>query len=131
MTTTFHCDKLCAGNCSCLMLRAALAFDDGPWPVCAQCEHAWCSAKRAVDDPAKLAELMASALRTRGFDADVFPWTPQNGTPWTPRVHVRLSGHGAIRFELPQARAELLAIMQTEPDESSHETCERILRGDT
>ncbi len=103
-----------------------------------------------IFDPAKLAELMASALRARGVAVELLP--PRARVDYD---HHEDPPHGACRvvafmpdgFQhrvdiewipseglclcmlLPTARAKLLAIMQTTADPASRETCERILRG--
>ena len=95
----------------------------------------------ALLDPAKLAELMASALRARGLEmtidtdrdnvcisvlnGDIVVEYEQQGE----RAPGDWSGYSKVVFALPTARTQLLAIMQTTADPSSRETCERILRG--
>jgi hypothetical protein len=151
--TTFHCDKLCSGPC-CAPLRFALPFVDSheihhcrKWALG---EYEACS---AVNDPAKLAELMAMALRARGVNTDldndswsvtivrhlvngvrISPrsWLLPSGVPHTTttRRHATLSLPGReYDFDMPEARAKLLAIMATSANETSRDECERILRG--
>lgn len=92
----------------------------------------------AVTDPARLAELMAMALRARGFDVP----GPHEQSYWAQLVIDVLREWNQLRVELPEndsvlvldmptARTKLLAIMVTPPDESSREACKKILRGDT
>jgi len=143
---TFHCDKLCSGEC-CAPLRWALD----------KCEYAIVFERRkrareaaaliAIDDPAKLAALMAMALRSRGVDVALYDqrgmWTWQTQFAvypcWItvqldPEIHgvsvEHTSGHG---FDMTptQAHAMLVAIMATPADDSSRDACERIIRGES
>jgi len=131
---SFHCDKLCLGEC-CAPLQWALhvqsLIDRGLPAALSGMSEQQATALYDVSDPAKLAELHAMGLRARGIDADVFPWIPEDGTPWTPRVHIRLAGNGIVRLELPEARTLLLAIMALPADDSSRGACERIVRGES
>lgn len=163
MTTTFHCDKLCGNEC-CAWLRARLIaaklrdegidvdgnaayrrkllLERGRDAAQIEASVAKCAIVDAmILDPTKLAELMASALRERGF-SDVAPFVDE----LAPVDEFRISVHGddiSIVFRrcgahkractlasAAKARALLLAIMQTTADESSRKTCESIIRGD-
>jgi hypothetical protein len=103
----------------------------------------------AIDDPAKLAELMAMGLRARTYgDAIVVaPNRSSNRTPSRRDYVVYWDGErgGMIRVKMPcgtgtgeplrrlnmsEARAALRAIMATPADESSCEACERIIMDD-
>jgi hypothetical protein len=97
-------------------------------------------------DPAKLAELMVMGLRARGLDVacdwsdrhDFYvAWWPNDpqyvdGTQW---IHVRAKRYGRFNdmpiseWDMATARAKLLAIMATSPNETSLGECERIIRG--
>ncbi len=129
MTITFHCDNLCSKGSCCSPLRYMLLGSSGPvynpaWegPSC------W-DAHLAIHDPAKLAELYALALRPRGLvDGNhirithwVHPITNKSmiGIWWR-------SECVNADCDLPTARAKLLAIMKTDPDESSRDACKHI-----
>ena len=142
MMTTFHCDKLCSGEC-CFHLVKALALVLRDHVTCAHIPNvargdmfgatASMMAHAAIDDPAKLAELYVLALRARGFgDGEhvrithwVHPMTkkPMIGIWWR-------SECVNADCDMSTARAKLLAIMNADPDESSREACEQILRGE-
>jgi hypothetical protein len=93
--------------------------------------YPWQSALVAIHDPAKLAELMANALRVRGLvDGNhvrithyMHPIKNQTIGIWWPRRCKNAD------CDMAEARAKLLAIMQTAPDKSSRKACESILRG--
>ena len=129
----FHCDKLCGGKC-CAPLRYGLAnrihCRGKATGVAIIVAHATMrDTYQAIDDPAKLAELMASALRAR--------------MPQTWRIYGAGGDLGIgicvemennfidARMTPAQARESLLTIMRMSADPSSREACERILRGDT
>lgn len=149
MMTTFHCDKLCSCD-TCAPLRSGLANrihgplspqgrDDCPilkafggTAIIDACDTMR-AVYRATDDPAKLAELYALALRPRGLgDGEhirithwVHPVTNKQMIGiWWRRECVNAD------CDLPTARAKLLAIMQTSPDESSRDACNQILKGE-
>lgn len=153
--TTFHCDKLCSCD-TCAPIRWALSYVEsvgkplGSYAaVCHRDSAERLAAWFASRDPAKLAELTLLAMVARGwhsFDdpgeymelpcvhvvSDVVDSTPYVGIRlwWWEDLdkHVRRSLE--MTFAIHKARAKLLAIMQTSPDESSRDACERILRGE-
>lgn len=151
--TKFHCDKLC-GCGTCAPTRWALSYEEGfDKPLGSYTaglfreSAAYTAAWFASRDPAKLAELMASALRARGFDvhthrflaecpdgsdscdADVLIWQAEHDG--TMALDIGLGDDNASRdMDATTFRAALLTITQTPPDESSRETCKRIIRGD-
>ena len=152
---TSHCDKLCSGEC-CSHLLKALALVLRDHVTCAHIPNVARGdvfgaatsmvAHAAIDDPAKLAELMVMGLRARGIDAvfrrlsehrtygrtvpDVAIWDRSVTVP--DAILLDVKGYCIWRIiRAPDARAKLLAITQTEPSESSHESCERILRGES
>jgi hypothetical protein len=71
------------------------------------------SVTRDLDDPAKLAELLAEALRERGVGAGCY--VTMNGVLlWEPRAtngHGRLLGNQQTQLTTPQARAALLRVL--------------------
>jgi DNA-binding NtrC family response regulator len=90
--------------------------DDG-LPSCG-CESAKCQAQLVVDDPAKLAELLAEALRERGVDVP----GPSEQTFWAQLVIQPRRTEGVIEIDMPedgpsftldmpQARAALLRVL--------------------
>jgi len=97
--------------------------------------------------PAKLAELLAMALRSRGHAVDAAHATAEKYDTDTLFLigsysdsiivnwFVRRDTHHAWKkrrvLTMPQARAALLAIMATPADKSSREECERIIGGET
>ena len=122
--TTFHCDKLCMGEC-CTPLRWALNCEYDDLPSCG-CESALCQAQLAADDPAKLAELMVMAMRARGIEAQ--PLEPRDGMC---AFACACEGDAARWMRaMPQARAATLAIMSTPADESSKGRVEALIRGE-
>lgn len=102
------------------------------------------AAARDANDPAKLAKLMVEALVERGIGA--YGWSLRPAWSIGKTGHWQVWGtydgqimcndfdannvarRNGIIWAMPTARAKLLAIMQTEPNESSRETCERMLR---
>jgi hypothetical protein len=145
--TTFHCDKLC-GCDTCVPLRWALRMlNSEKWGPVAH-HRAKLSppferhhepkhfASRSAIDPAKLAKLMAMALRRRGPSVEVVDFDKRYDSLADVAVFVDgdsiclETGDDLCTLAMPKARAKLLAIMQTEPDASSRGTCERILRGE-
>lgn len=149
--SAFHCDKLCGCDaCEPLVFAlnivasdpiSAANFATSKAPGDDNGLREWC-AVNALADPAKLAELMASALRARGL----WKWSASMSIPTGAIMFdVIARVDGAIRCELwdcrkvrsfrrelsmVEFRTRLLAIMQTTANESSREACERILRGD-
>lgn len=98
--------------------------DDEKGPNWSATRHA---ALVATNDPAKLAELMASALRARGLD--VLTSIGTNGAIGD-FIEFAWWGQTGIVRDMRTVYKALLAIMQTTANKSSRETCERILRGD-
>lgn len=151
--TTFHCDKLCSCE-TCAPIRWALSYIEsfgkplGSYAaVCHRESAAYLAAWWASRDPAKLAELLVLGCQARGWhsfdepgDYMVLPCVRvvpcivdgtgyMNMDTWVERATSPiLSCHGTSLTML-QARAKLLAIMQTAHDESSREACEQILKG--
>jgi hypothetical protein len=141
--SSFHCDKLCSGEC-CAPLRWALSECDET--SVRHCRRHWkpgeYHACLAVVDSAKLAELMAMALLGRGFARD-----GDRSVSADRRVCVGIHGgliwvgigdtehkpffmpKKALSFAMPEARAATLAIMTTSASDSSRDACERIVRG--
>jgi hypothetical protein len=119
---TYHCDKLCSGEC-CAPLRFAIrAHEQSDYLACDT--YAQDEAYRATDDPAKLAELMAMALLARGVELLGIAFCVVDGS-----IVVVASKWRRVRT-MPQARAALLTIMALPADASSKPQCERIVRGD-
>lgn len=138
MTTTFHCDKLCGNTCCKQLRKAIVEFDASETEVDGDMWD-YVFAHDTINDPAKLAELMASALRSRGihvlqqFEPIVYPCA--HATVKNSDIVVRVwpvdSEHGTNYVLSPsECRAKILAIMKTTPDESSRKTCEQILKGE-
>ncbi len=128
MTTTFHCDKLCSNAC-CQWLNMWLGYvaaNEKRWGM-KGCECPSCAAYHACLDPAKLAKLMAIALRARmPREWHIYGAGGDLGLG----VCIEMENDFIdARTTLAQARAKLLAIMQTPADESSREACEQIVRG--
>jgi hypothetical protein len=87
------------------------------------------AAYAAIDDPAKLAELLAMALRARGST-----WAAEADDDDAQNVLIyqeRANGCSYRSVPLSTARAALAAIMATPADPSSRERCERIIRGES
>jgi hypothetical protein len=151
----YCCDKLCSGEC-CEWLQNALADPLDP----DGCTCPECQAYDAVRSPAKLAELLAMALRARGLWASIEAWNEGAYSPATQRVeitktHYRLWADASSAHEvdhewsqcvgdvcehyildidaeaMTKARAFVAAIVATPPEESSRGQCERIVRGES
>ena len=132
MTTTFHCDKLCelfdehAPRILPWIIERANSGDEfAAYEVTSRSlKHAaiW----DAVTDPAKLAELMALALRARGFGGAIYVHEQELHVCWSMTANCTTTQW----LTVPQARARLLRIMHTPADPTSRDECERILRGD-
>lgn len=147
--TTFHCDKLCSCD-ACAPIRWALSYVEsvgkplgsyaaGMFRDSAKCTAAWWASR----DPAKLAELMVMGLRARGLSVEVRRYGAHR---WTRSTDVAIwygyadnglqlyvgdpIGTTFCPVTLVEFCAKLLAVMQTSPNESSREACERILRGE-
>jgi hypothetical protein len=113
------------------MLRMSLGNTDRLATI-ANCTCIECTILRALYNPAKLAELMAVGLLAREtvrvtVVVELGQITVARWTGW--------GNESLMQFEwvrkdvsMPQARALLAAIMATPADESSRETCERIVR---
>jgi hypothetical protein len=139
--SAYHCDKLCSGTC-CAPLRWALNCEYDDLPSCG-CESALCQAQLAVDDPAKLAELGAMALRARGIDAIAVQANAENAAKVNaanPDFAIVWAKNGvfltAWKFDwrtesASDIRALLARIMATPADESSREQCEGLIRGES
>ena len=141
--TTFHCDKLCSGECCAHLIVALNAACIWNWThekthVCAFCaltetidgvRHRFpgkhperLAAIDAAGDSAKLAELMATGLRERGL----FVVCAKVGTA----IHVHLPQPIVYVLTVPQARALLACVMATPPDASSKALVEALVRGE-
>ena len=125
--TTFHCATLCSGPCCAPLLHMLTRSQSGvsmeprkDTPVSIRC------AIVAVLDPVKLAELMALALRARGFGGAIYVHEQELHVCWSMTANCTTTQW----LTVPQARARLLRIMHTPADPTSRDECERILRGD-
>lgn len=134
---SFHCDKLCSGEC-CFRLLKALALVLRDHVACAHIPNvargdvfgatASMQAHAAINDPAKIVELMAMGLRARGHHKAAgsivgdYMWISyvDDGELYDFAMHVNSMEH---------RHKQLLAIMHTTADPSSREACEKILRG--
>lgn len=153
-TTTYHCDKLCSGEC-CAPLRYGLdrwmrapgfaanlcdIKDDEKGPNWPQQQH---DALLALSDPAKLADLGAMALRARGFSVVVVAPDIQR---WKAPNHLSIRWHDdeigvyddglltclvAESYTLAEFRALVARTMATLANESSREQAERLIRGES
>ena len=138
---TFHCDKLCGGEC-CKKIRRMLRMSLGntdQLATIANCTCIECTILRALYNPAKRAELMAMALRARGIDAAVERWQitqpPSDIVIWHDEQNIRIYGGRVWQvwrrsLSMAQARDILAAIMRTPADESSKSQCEQIIMDD-
>jgi len=135
---SFHCDKLCDGEC-CFHLLKALALVLRDHVTCARIPNvargdmfgatASMQAHAAVDDPAKLAELFVLAESARG---DRYEFVVSGDTiEWCEWAKGKKRLLTIAIWTMAQAREKLLAIMHTPADLSSREACEKILRGES
>ena len=163
--STFHCGKLCECR-QCFPVSWALrdareyegkprTIDDVRWELLGlfyreesrnECEDAWA----AIHDPNKFAELMAMALRARGFTIEAvwygavakrsYPCVRVKAGVWNDKpmilielwdiTNVAKISNGIPQmffFEHTQARTKLLAVMSTPADESSFDVTKRII----
>lgn len=145
---SFHCDKLCSGGCCALLIsriiaaklrdegidvdgnavyRRRLLIERGHDAARLETSAAKCAVvDAAIDDPARLVELISLAGAARGSKLKIV----QSGF----RIQVCEWSNGLVCVNdtsKDQAREKLLAIMRTPADPSSREACEKILRGES
>ena len=119
---TSHCDKLCSGEC-CSHLLKALALVLRDHVTCAHIPNVARGdvfgaatsmvAHAAIDDPAKLAELLSLAEKARG---DRYEFVVSGNTiEWCEWAKGKKRLLTIEIWTMQQARKKLLAIMQTEP----------------